>query len=645
MIRFGVLNLIVGALQLSVPSYALRLLRRFGAQRVGWFLVICFAALGLSHLLEPLKPAGSGALSGVALDGIYGIASILLLIGMGHLETLFAERSRAQQQEAKLRADCKLEEEARTTSRQDLVQKIAHRTQECARLEESEAQYRFLFEESPEAMLIIDLRSLRFLTANRAALRLYGFTPEDIPLLTLRDLLPPEWAAAFAKDLTKPCSGVQFRGRCRHSKRDQTSIDVELSAMDLKYSGCPARLIVVNDVSLRLQRELKICQAQKMEVVAQLAGRFAHHFNNILTVIDGQADLLLQQPIDPTNAAQLRRISEAAKRAAALTSQLLAAGARQNVQMEPLDLNNAVRDLTPMLRRLVGESIRLETSLNPNLPPILADARVIEHIIVHLIHNARVAMGMVGTLSIHTSAVCFNATYAGDEHSSPARECVRLSVGDTGCGMTPEVQAHVFEPFFTTHDAGKASGLGLASIYGAVKQHSGWIEFGSEPGVGTEFRIFFPVAPVQTTVARKDSQVPRTAARETILLIQSNAKERELARFILVRNGYRVIEADCATTAVLLFESQSKNISLLLSDVSLQEGIPGPKLAAHLQKSKPELKVLFLAGPPMEDEEPILTEGLTLIPKPYGPERLLVAVQGCLAHHTSSLPDLESKIF
>jgi PAS domain S-box-containing protein len=632
MLRFGILNLIAGLLQLSVPSYGFRLLRRFGPQRVGWFMVISFAALGLAHLLEPIKPASLGPHSGWMLDGMYAVASALLLIGMGHLETLISERSRAQKQQEDLRVDWESRVEKKITDRGNLVKEIARRTQINQRLEDSEAQYRFLFENNPDPMLIVDLRSLRFLAVNNAALELYGLTPGELSNLTVHALMQPECTSAFEQDLLKPCSGVQFRGQWHHLKRDQMPIQVEVSAIDLKYFGCPARLLVVADMGLRYQRELKICQAQKMEVIAQLADRFAHQFNNILSIIDSQADLLLDQPLAPVNAEQLKRISEASKRAAALTSQLLATGGRQGIHMEPLDLNIAIQELDPMLRRLVGESIRLELSFGPNLPAILADARVIEHIIVHLVNNSRRAM-VSGTISIRTSAGRFDTIQSHECSPFQDRECVVLCVKDTGHGMSPEVQAHLFEPFFTTHD-GNAAGLGLASIYGAVKQHSGWIEVSSEVGAGTEFRIFFPVAPHSAVVPQKNSKFSTpTPARGTIMLVQGKSKERELTRYVLSRNGYRIIEADCATTAVLLFESQAKNISLLVIDLRLPEGIPGPKLATRLLKDRPNLKVLYLAdsGPEADGKDAICTDGLTLIPKPYGPERLLVAVQGCLA--------------
>ncbi len=634
MIRFGVLNLIAGLLQISVPSYGFRLLRRFGAQHVGWFMVISFATLGLAHLFEPLKPNGPGALSGLVADSIYAVASLLLLVGMGHLETIISERSRAQKQQEKLRTDCQLRVEEKSTSRQDLVQEIVRRTQESQRLEQSEEQYRFLFEENPEPMLIIDLRSLQLLAVNNTALRVYGLSSGDIPNLTLRALLPPESLAAFEQDLKKPCSKVQFRGKWRHTRSDQTPLEVELSALDLMYNGAAARLLVVTDLGLRHRRESRICQAQKMEVIAQLAGKFAHQFNNILSIIDGQADLLLHQPLGPVNSEQLKRISEAAKRAAALTSQLLAAGGRQCLQIAPLDLNSAIQEIDPMLRRLLGESIHLKTSFTPNLPAMLGDSHAIEKLIVQLVNNARRALAPGGTLSIRTSAGRFDSSQSEEGNPGEARECVCLSVTDTGCGITPEVQAHLFEPFFTTEEAANAAGLGLASLYGTIKQHSGWVEFDSEVGVGTEFRIFFPIAPSTAVVPRKNHQVETNrTGRGTILLVQGKAKERELTRYVLSRNGYRVIEADCATTAVLLFESQPANISLLVMDLRLPEGIPGTNLALHFLKTRPELKVLYLveSGPSAEGQAPLPTDGLTLIPKPYGPERLLVAVQDCLA--------------
>jgi len=518
--------------------------------------------------------------------------------------------------------------EEKTASCQELLQVIGRLRQEKETLRESEALYRFLFVENPQPMWIFDLRSLRLLNLNNAALQLYGFSQQEWANLTASELFAPAAAAAFRRDVAKPCSGPQFRGRWQHRRRDRTLIDVEITAVDLKYSGYPARLILATDVSEQQQRDLEAARAHKMEIIADLADRFAHHFNTILTVIDGHVNLLLHKPLGPTTIDQIKQISFAAKRATGLTRQLVAAGGRQLVQMEVLGLNGILSNLNPMLHRLVGESIVLKDSYAAHVPAILADPGVLEHIIVNLVLNARNAMPSGGTLTLKTAVVCRNDPHAP---TRPA-EFVCLSVADTGCGVPPEVQNNFFEPFCATAQSGKSAGLGLASVYGSVKQHSGWIEFSTEVGTGTEFRLFFPAAP-PAAVAKNQTRSTTSKVRETILLVEGEERARGLAACVLTRYGYRVIEADSAPTALLLFEGQAEKISMLLIDLHLPDGIPGVSLARHLRANRPDLKVLYTSDcePTAEGHEPALVEGLEFIPKPYSPAKLIQAVQGCLS--------------
>jgi PAS domain S-box-containing protein len=491
MSSFGVFGFLAGIFQLTVPSYALRLIRRYGSQRVGWFVVAAFASLALLHLT--MKAASTGS----AL--VYILGSTLLVIGMGHLETLFSERASASRHEQRLRAKWEAELAEKTvelnSTNEQLMAELARRDAREKELSESETQFRALFTENPQAMWIFDLRSFRFLAVNNAALRQYGFAKEEFMQLSAKDLFPAETAAAFIQDAIKPCAGVESRGLWQQRRKDGVLLDVEVTGLDLMFGNAPSRLVLSRDVSLRWQHEQELRQAHKMEIIRQLSGGVAHHFNNILTVIEGHTTLLLYKSQNPEMAESLKKISNASNRAAALTRQLNSVSGCSAIKPEACSANELVQRLTPTLRRFLNDTITLETRLGSGIPLMLADPRVVENVLLGLVANARTAMSGHGTLTISTAAVRLDATYAEQHPQAKPGSFVLLTVRDTGCGMTSEVQARLFEPFFTTHDVGGGAGLSLASAHGAVRQHSGWIEFASEEGVGTEFTVFLPAAP------------------------------------------------------------------------------------------------------------------------------------------------------
>jgi two-component system cell cycle sensor histidine kinase/response regulator CckA len=633
MFRLGLFSLIASALQLIVPSYGLRLLRLFGVQRVGWFLVMAFSSLALVHLFS------AGLASASTLDVVYAVASVVLVIGMGHLETLFGERVQSEEKEQKLQSKWELCLQEKTRAIESLAVDNALHEQRVNALEESEAHYRFLFSENPQPMYIFDLRSLRFLAVNKAAQRQYGFTPQEFTGLKARDLLPPDAASSFMQDVAKPCSGVESRGVWRHRCKDGSLIDVEVTAVDLRFAECPARVLLARDISESRQREQQSRQAQKMETIGQLAGGAAHHFNNIMTIIDGHANLLLQKSYDLKTAEQLKLISAAANRASALTRQLLAVGGRHVMEKETLDLNAIVRNLNPMIRRLLGEFISLENHCGPELKPVEGDPHLIEHILINLVLNARDAMASGGRLMITTAPAWVDEAEAHRHPQARAGEFVCLAVRDTGCGISQEAQAHLFEPFFTTKDHGRATGLGLASVYGAVRQHEGWIEFTTEAGVGTEFKVYLPCTePVPEPAPRAAAPTVAVAVavasvpvRECVMLVEPDDRARGLARFVLNRHGYYVIEAADASTAVFLWEGQGRDVDLLLVDLSLSESLSGRALADQLRENKPNLKVLYTVGSVEggNPEDASMAEDLQFILKPFSPDRLLQAVQNC----------------
>ena len=630
----GVSTVVTGLLQLSVPSYAFRLVRRFGTQQVGWFIVTAFASLALLHLLGPLRPSGHGAGSIIITDIGYAAGSVLLLIGMCHVETLFKERQRARWHETSLRdaldSQAKQETAHLIKANQDLQQEIARRDELTEELRQAEARYRQLFEENPQPMWILDLRTSRFLVVNHSALRQYGFTAEEFAGLSGRDILLPSSAAEFVQDLSRACPNVESRGIWQHCKKDGNLIEVEVTAVDLNFGSRLARLVVAQDVTHRRRREMDLRQAHKMEIVGQVAGGIAHHFNNILAVIEGHTSALLERPVDLKSAEELEHISAATNRAAALTRQLLMAGGRHMMRLEQIDLNALIRNLNPLLSRLAGEQVLLEQNFS-FVPGVLVDRRLIEHVLVHLVLNAREAMPKGGTLTISTTKIHLDESQVESGHPDRAGDFVRLSVRDTGCGISPEVRSRLFEPFFTTREPGQGAGLGLASVNGAVRQLSGWIEYTSEVDEGTEFRVFVPCAPPASTGQTETRSAAQ--AKATVLLVESDDRVRALARFVLNRHGYRVIEADGAATAVVLWQGQGANVDMVLVDPSLPGDLSGCGLVTQFKQMKPGLKVLYTpATQPggVVPQELEAADGVTSITKPYSPETLLQAVSATL---------------
>jgi PAS domain S-box-containing protein len=633
MIGVGDSGLIAGVLQLSVPSYALRLVHRFGTQRVGWFVVTAFISLAFLHLLGPAKPAGTGLGSAILMDTLYAGGSVLLIIGMCHVENLFAEQERVRSQTASLRSEweSRFKEESANLARanQGLVQEIAQRDQIVEALKASEAHYRFLFVENPQPMWILDLRSCRFLAVNSATLRQYGFTAEEFMTLTGRDLLLPVNAAGFLEDISKPCPAVESRGVWQHCKKDGTLIDVELSAVDLTFGDAAARLFLATDITERRRREMDLRKVHKMETVGHVAGGVAHHLNNILTIIEGNASILMEKPLDLQSAEKLEHISSAVMRAAGITRQLLAAGARQSLRLESLDLNGLIRSLNPMLRRLIGEHIALESSC-AYLPQIHADRRLLEHVIINLVLNARDAMSDGGVLTIGTARVRIDDDKIETGHPGKTGEFVRLSISDTGCGMTPQIESRLFEPFFTTREQGL--GLGLASVFGIVKQHSGWVEYTTDAGSGTEFRVFLPATSKLPETAQPAEAAPAKQAKATVLLVEPEDRARTLAHFVLNRHGYKVIEADCGATALVLWDSQATDVDLLFTNLILPGDISGRALAERFQQSKPGLKVVYSVdqNPGADEQAAIQPEGMELVSKPFGPDKLIQVIRSSL---------------
>jgi two-component system, cell cycle sensor histidine kinase and response regulator CckA len=463
-------------------------------------------------------------------------------------------------------------------------------------LRKSESVFRLLFSNNPLPTWVMDDETLQFIQVNDAAVRQYGYSAREFARMGMRDInveAQPSSREARQADALTGC----YQGFCKHRKKDGKIFEAELTSHQFDYAGKRVRLVVAQDISERHLLEQQLRQAQKMEAVGRLAGGVAHDFNNLLMVIKGHSELLMNSlpPADRT-ARKIAQIDRAADRATALTKQLLAFSRMQVLQPRVMNLNGVVEDMGKLLPRLIGEDIELSIRTAPDLGSIRADASQMEQIIMNLAVNARDAMPNGGRLFIETSNAELDQAYNLAHPIVQSGSYVLLAVSDTGIGMDAETQAHIFEPFFTTKEAGKGTGLGLATVYGVVKQSGGFIWVYSELGKGTSFKIYLPRVdqPEEKTSAPNVSgDAPRGA--ETILLAEDEQDVREVAREFLESAGYTVVEAHDGSEALRLAGDKSQPVDLLVTDM-VMPGMTGTELAQRMQILRPGLAAIFMSG-------------------------------------------------
>jgi two-component system, cell cycle sensor histidine kinase and response regulator CckA len=461
-------------------------------------------------------------------------------------------------------------------------------------LERSEERYRMLFEASPLPMWVYDAETLGFLAVNDAAVRHYGYTRQEFLGMTIKDIRPPEDVDAVLASLRSSGGpGSPMPGTWRHRTRDGTIIDVEITAGRIRFEGRRAALVLAHDVTERLRLEERLSQSEKMEAIGRLAGGVAHDFNNLLTVISGYAEILLGRP-ETTGREQLGEIAHAAEQAAALTRQLLAFSRRQVLHPVTLDLNEIVAGMEPMVRRIIGDDVNVGVALAPTLPAVEADRAQIERVILNLAANARDAMPQGGRLTIETAEVELDEDYVASRGEGTAGANVLLAVSDTGVGMSDDVQRHLFEPFFTTKGPGAGTGLGLATVFGVVKQSGGSIYVYSEEGRGTTFKIYLPAAAGSADLAPSADPAAELGS-ETVMLVEDDESVRTLVQTMLETKGYEVLAAAGAEEAERMCEARSGGVDLLLTDVVMPE-VNGRMLAERLAALSPSMRILFMSG-------------------------------------------------
>jgi two-component system cell cycle sensor histidine kinase/response regulator CckA len=399
-------------------------------------------------------------------------------------------------------------------------------------------------------------------------------------------------------------------------------------------AGKPLRAAGVGmDITALKHLEAQFRQAQKMEAVGQLAGGVAHDFNNLLTIIIGYCDMLSDRLLaDPRSTEDVNEIRRAAASATMLTGQLLAFSRKQILTPRVVSLNQVLADMKNMLGRLIEESVRIEFRFAPDLSRVKVDPSQVEQVVLNLAVNARDAMPAGGVLTIETANVELDEQYARSHVGAQIGPHVMLSVSDTGTGLAPEVQAHLFEPFFTTKAKGYGTGLGLATVYGIVKQSGGSIFFSSEPGEGTTFKVYFPVSSEEPTSVQAKAVTSGLRGNETVLVVEDDLTLRALDQKILEHYGYRVLVAATAAEALRICADRTQQIHVIATDVVMPGG-SGRLIGDWILRHRPETKVIYMSG--YTDDaivrHGVLDPGTLFLQKPYTPEVLVRKIREVLA--------------
>ena len=514
-----------------------------------------------------------------------------------------------------------------------LIQSLAL-AKSVGRLTASEARYRALLDSATDAIAILTPEGV-IREANHRWQNILGLSRAQLIGRQIRDFaVPGKDVEAVQEHDAMVAVRSGRRPPFEIARPDGSTVLMEFSDTTVEIGGERVVFTVGRDVTQQRFLEQQLRQSQQLEAVGRLAGGVAHDFNNVLTAIIGFCELLVG---DPTLEVRQRRdvseIRKAADRAARLTQQLLAFSRRQVLQPKVLDINTLIGDLKPMLRRLVFENIEILVSPRPAVGLIKIDPTQFEQILVNLIVNSRDAMAQGGRLTIETADVRLDDAYQQRHLPVVPGDYVMLAVSDTGVGMDVATRHRIFEPFFTTKGAAKGTGLGLATVYGIVKQSDGYVWVYSEPGRGTTFKIYFPRVKhgVASAKGLMTENLALTRGWETIFVVEDDEGLRRLARRALESSGYRLLEAGNPREAVQTASEYAGPIHLLLSDVVMPES-EGAPLIDRLTAVRPGLRVLYMSGYPDETivHHGVLEEGVPFLQKPFTPQALARKVRDVL---------------
>jgi PAS domain S-box-containing protein len=510
----------------------------------------------------------------------------------------------------------------------ELSNGIAEREKSERDLHKKESYFRALFENAGDAIFIEDEND-RIIDVNNRACELLGYTREELLNMRVVDVQPVEYRKQKRGAGKESARSHRIPFETVDLTKDGVSVPVEVTTVHLTTGNDNLVLAIVRDITERKQAEAEkeklqsqLIQSQKIESVGRLAGGVAHDYNNMLGVILGHADLAILKAKDhPSVLNHLREIHNAAQRSAELTQQLLAFARRQTIAPKVMDLNAAVTATLQMLRLLIGENIELNWLPGIETYPVKIDPSQFDQLLMNLCINARDAISAIsgtGRICIETHKLTIDESYCTTKLFFDPGDYAVLIVSDNGSGMDKETQAKIFEPFFTTKNMGQGTGLGLATVYGIVKQNNGFINVYSEPGQGTTFSIYLPLYSGLTILNSQMAMVTTsTNKNKTILVVEDQKDLLDICKTMLLDLGYNVLAAGTPEEAIRL-ANENANIDLLMTDV-VMPGMNGRELQAHIQKSNPGIKCLFMSGYTSNviSHHGVLDEGVHFIQKPF----------------------------
>jgi two-component system, cell cycle sensor histidine kinase and response regulator CckA len=513
---------------------------------------------------------------------------------------------------------------------------ITARKQAEERIATSEAYFRNLIENASDLITVLGSDG-RIVFQGPSMKRLMGHDPDGMIGHMATEWVHPEDLDRVTEAIRAVVARRDVPVRVEYRYRDAAGAWRTLESIGRSLADRAGNILVVansRDVTESRQMQEQLRQSQKMEAIGQLAGGVAHDFNNILAAMMMQCEFLGMEAGLPESVREgLRSIRASGERAADLTRQLLLFSRKQVLELRNLELNAQVSGMARMLRRIIGEDVKLDLRLHAAPLPVRADAGMLDQVMLNLVVNARDAMPQGGTLRIQTRERVVDEAAARHVAEAQAGTYVCLEVEDGGCGIEPEILPHIFEPFYTTKEAGKGTGLGLATVFGIVKQHGGWIQVTSEPGKGTLIQIHLPAGEAGAVETPKPAT--RTEPRggvETILLVEDDSAVRRVIRIALTRNGYQVEEAASGAEAIERWSSAPQRIALLLTDMVMPDGMSGQVLADRLLAERPGLKIIYMSGYSAEfaGRELQLRQGEFFLQKPFATELLLETLRTCL---------------
>jgi two-component system, cell cycle sensor histidine kinase and response regulator CckA len=497
---------------------------------------------------------------------------------------------------------------------------------------DAEAWFSAMFRGERDGVLLV--AQGRIAEVNEACVRLLGYEGRDDllgkPLTWFADDEDAQRLSGAGRPATAVAEVFTFSAR----RRDGSRMLIEASRGASQLEGESRSVLLLRDVTARTDLEAQLRQAQKMEAVGHLASGVAHDFNNLLTAIRCQTEAILTyEPVTPSTKEMLQQVVGATQRAAELTRRLSGFSRAQAMQPTAVDLNALVASLTKLLQRLISEEIALSHQLAAQVPLVYADPGMIEQVIINLTVNARDALPQGGRVTISTIAQAVSESQARQHPGATAGEFAVIEVRDNGTGIAPQHLPRIFDAFFTTKEAGKGTGLGLATVAGIVQQHHGWVEVDSVVGTGTAFRVFLPARRdlvLQPAAAETETAV--VGGQETLLVVEDDPQLRKLVRLALQRLGYTVLEAASGVETLQLWEREAARIQLLLLDLVLPDGLSGWELLQRLRKEQPGLRAILTSGysAPMSEGELKAVPGVRFLSKPFDPAALARMVRCCL---------------